>query len=43
MMRTEDSDKDRLLKVTQEHVKEQHGKEFSLEEIESRYVKIVSV
>ncbi|WP_410765676.1 DUF1059 domain-containing protein [Haloferax sp. DFSO60] len=41
MMRTEDEDKDRLLRATQEHVHEQHGKDFSLEEIEEQYVKSV--
>ena len=41
LMRTEDDDRDRLLQIAQDHVKEQHGKEFSLDEIESRYVKAV--
>lgn len=43
MMRTEEDDKDRLLRITQEHVQEQHGKEFTLDEIENRYMKTVEV
>lgn len=43
MMRTSEEDRDRLLRVAQEHVAEQHGKEFSLDEIEDQYVKSVEV
>lgn len=43
LMRTEEADKQRLLEITQEHVKEQHGKEFSLEEIETQHVDTVEV
>jgi predicted small metal-binding protein len=43
LMRSEDDDKERLLKAAQEHVKEQHGKDFTLEEIEERYVEEVDV
>ena len=42
-MRTEEDDKDRLLEIAREHVKEQHGKEFTLDEIEDRHVKRVEV
>ncbi|XVH32117.1 DUF1059 domain-containing protein [Haloferacaceae archaeon DSL9] len=41
LMRTEEDDKDRLLRIAQEHVKEQHGKDFSLDEIEERHVETV--
>jgi hypothetical protein len=41
MMRTEDADRERLLRAAQEHVREEHGKEFSIEEIEEEYVKEV--
>ncbi|WP_224336325.1 DUF1059 domain-containing protein [Haloprofundus halobius] len=43
MMRTEADDRDRLLQITRDHVREQHGKEYSLDEIESRHVNEVAV
>ncbi|KTG29749.1 DUF1059 domain-containing protein [Haloferax profundi] len=43
MMRTEDEDKDRLLREARDHVREQHGKEFTLEEIEEQFVNEVTV
>ena len=42
-MRTEPDDKDRLLHIAREHVNEQHGKAFTLEEIEDRHVHEVEV
>lgn len=42
-MRTEPDDKDRLLEIARDHVSEQHGKEFSLDEIEARHVEPVEV
>jgi predicted small metal-binding protein len=43
MMRTEEDDKDRLLRITQEHVREQHGKDFSLDEIEEQHMESVEL
>lgn len=43
LMRTEVEDKDRLLEITREHVREQHGAEYSLAEIEERHVREVGV
>lgn len=43
MMRTEADDKDRLLEITRDHVREQHGKEFTLDEIEAQHVDEVDV
>lgn len=42
-MRTEVDDRERLLEITRDHVSEQHGKEFSLEEIDDRHVTEVEV
>lgn len=42
-MRTEADDKDRLLEITRDHVAEQHGQEYSLDEIEDKHVAEVSV
>lgn len=42
-MRTEEDDRKRLLEMTREHVKERHGKEFTLDEIEDRHVETVEV
>ena len=42
-MRTEEDDKDRLLEITRDHVAEQHGKEYTLEEIEAQHVTEVAV
>lgn len=42
-MRTEADDKDRLLEITSEHLADQHGKGYSLEEIEDKHVAEVSV
>nr|WP_255595038.1 hypothetical protein [Haloprofundus salilacus] len=42
-MRTEENDRDRLLQITRDHVREQHGKEYSLDEIEQRHVTEVEV
>lgn len=42
-MRTEEDDRDRLLEITREHVAEQHGKEFTLDEIGERHVNEVEV
>ncbi|WP_436345116.1 DUF1059 domain-containing protein [Natronorubrum sp. FCH18a] len=43
LMRTEADDKERLLEITREHVREQHGKEYSLDEIEEQHVNEVEV
>lgn len=43
LMRTEENDKERLLEITREHVREQHGKEYSLDEIEEQHVNEVEV
>ena len=42
-MRTEADDRDRLLEITRDHVAEQHGKEFTPEEIDERHVNEVEV
>ncbi|ELY93462.1 hypothetical protein C483_05843 [Natrialba hulunbeirensis JCM 10989] len=42
-LRTEEDDRERLLEITRDHVAEQHGKEFTLEEIEEQHVETVSV
>ncbi|OIB58226.1 hypothetical protein [Natrialba sp. SSL1] len=42
-LRTEEDDRGRLLEITRDHVAEQHGKEFTLEEIEEQHVETVSV
>ncbi|WP_339103362.1 hypothetical protein [Haloterrigena salinisoli] len=42
-MRTEEDDRDRLLEITRDHVREQHEKEYSLEEIDDRHVTEVEV
>lgn len=42
-MRTEADDKDRLLEITSEHLAQQHGKEYSPDEIEDKHVETVSV
>ncbi len=43
LMRTEEDDKERLLDIAREHVKEQHGQEYTRDEIEDRHVKTVEV
>lgn len=43
LMRTEEDDKDRLLAITRDHVREQHGKEYTLDEIEAQHVNRVEV
>lgn len=43
LLRTEVEDKDRLLEMTRDHVREQHGAEYSLAEIEERHVREVGV
>lgn len=42
-MRTEESDRDRLLEITRDHVRDQHGKEYTLEEIDEQHVTEVEV
>ncbi|WP_226481303.1 DUF1059 domain-containing protein [Natrinema amylolyticum] len=42
-MRTEADDKERLLETTREHVRERHGKDVSLDEIDARHVETVEV
>lgn len=42
-MRTEPDDKQRLLEIARDHVSEQHGAEYSLEEIEERHLREVDV
>lgn len=42
-MRTEPADKDRLLEITRDHVREQHDAEYSLAEIEERHVREVEL
>ncbi|QLK25909.2 DUF1059 domain-containing protein [Natrinema zhouii] len=42
-MRTEEDDRERLLEITREHVKEQHGKTYTLEEIDEQHVNEVEV
>lgn len=43
LMRTEEDDRDRLLEITRDHVREQHGKEYTLDEIDERHVNEVEV
>lgn len=43
LMRTEADDRDRLLEITRDHVREQHGKEYTLDEIADRHVTEVEV
>lgn len=43
LMRTEEDDTDRLLEIARDHVREQHGKEFSLDEIEARHLETVEI
>ncbi|WP_306055035.1 hypothetical protein [Natronococcus wangiae] len=43
LMRTEEDDKERLLESTREHVRERHGTELTLDEIEERHVNEVEV
>lgn len=43
LMRTEADDKDRLVEIARDHVREQHGKEYTLDEIERRHVNEVEV
>lgn len=43
LMRTEEDDKDQLLAITRDHVREQHGKEYTLDEIEDRHVNEIEV
>ncbi|AHG02249.1 hypothetical protein HALLA_20320 (plasmid) [Halostagnicola larsenii XH-48] len=43
LMRTEESDKERLLEITRDHVREQHGKDYTLEEIDEQHVNEVEV
>ncbi|ADD04777.1 uncharacterized protein Nmag_1195 [Natrialba magadii ATCC 43099] len=42
-MRTEENDRERLLEITRDHVAEQHGKDYTLEEIEEQHVETVDV
>jgi len=42
-MRTEHDDKQRLLEIARDHVRERHGAEYSLEEIEERHVREVEL
>ncbi|MFC6765881.1 DUF1059 domain-containing protein [Natrinema soli] len=42
-MRTEADDRERLLEITRDHVREQHGKAYTLEEIEEQHVNEVEV
>lgn len=42
-MRTEEDDRDRLIEITREHVRERHGKEYTPEEINERHVRSVEV
>lgn len=43
LMRTEADDRDRLVAITRDHVREQHGKEYTLDEIDERHVSDVEV
>ncbi|MFD1563185.1 hypothetical protein ACFR99_06465 [Haloarchaeobius amylolyticus] len=43
LMRTEEDDKERLLEIARDHVREQHGKEYTLDEIEAQHVTEVAV
>ncbi|MDF9746741.1 DUF1059 domain-containing protein [Natrinema salsiterrestre] len=42
-MRTEEDDRERLLEVTREHVRERHGRDVTIEEIEDQHVETVEV
>lgn len=42
-MRTEADDRDRLLEITRDHVNEQHGKDYTIEEIDEQHVEEVQV
>jgi predicted small metal-binding protein len=42
-MRTEEDDRERLLEMTREHVRERHGKAVTLDEIEDQHVETVEV
>lgn len=43
LLRTERDDRDRLLEITRDHVRDRHGAEYSLEEIDERHVEEVEV
>lgn len=43
LMRTEEDDRDQLVEMTRQHVREQHGKEFTHDEIDERHVTEVRV
>lgn len=43
LVRTEPDDKERLVEMTREHVREQHGREVTREEIEAEHVTEVTV
>lgn len=42
-MRPEQDDRDRLLEITRDHVREQHGKDYTRDEIAERHVTEVEV
>lgn len=43
LVRTEEDDRERLLEITRDHVAEQHGTEYTLDEIAERHVEEVEV
>ena len=43
LMQTEEADRDRLLEITRDHVREKHGKDYTLDEIAERHVTEVEV
>lgn len=43
LMRTEADDRDRLIEITRDHVRERHGKEYTAEEIDEQHVTEVEV
>ncbi len=43
LVRTEPDDRDRLLEITRDHVRDQHGKDYTLDEIAERHVTEVEV
>lgn len=43
LMRPEQDDRDRLLEITRDHVREQHGKDCTRDEIAERHVTEVEV
>lgn len=43
VMRTVADDRDRLVEIARDNVREQHGKEYSLEEIEQRHVEEIEI